>query len=101
MKVKRTKPKLTPIQRDAVLLYCKLRAIKAEGMHNIKEAQGGKFYEFTKGSMQLCKLMGLQNFWQEDIMMCDHPDPIDYIKHNAWAYEGWQRGWRRVARWKI
>jgi hypothetical protein len=26
-------------------------------------------------------------------MMCDHPDPADYIKRNVWRYEGWQRGW--------
>jgi hypothetical protein len=81
------------VQRDAVLLYAKLKAIQATGMHNIKEAHGGKFYEFHRGSVELCKLMGLKNFWQEDIMMCDHPDPAGYIKRNGWAHEGWQRGW--------
>jgi hypothetical protein len=62
MKVKRIKPKLTPVQREAVTLFCKLRAIKAEGMHEIKEAQGGKFYEFHRGSVQFCKLMGTAEF---------------------------------------
>jgi hypothetical protein len=93
MRVKRAKPKLTRVQRDAVLLFCKLRALQATGMHAIKEAQGGKADEFHEGSVQLCKLMGLKNFWQEDPMMCDHPDPADYIKHNGWRYAGWRRGW--------
>jgi hypothetical protein len=69
------------------------RTIQATGMDCVEEAQGGKFYEFNKGSQQLCKLMGLKNFWQEDVMMCDHPDPADYIKNNSWRYAGWQRGW--------
>jgi hypothetical protein len=94
MRVKRSKSKLTRIQREAVTLYCKLRAIKAEGMHDIKEAQGGKFHAFQKGSAALCKLCGLQNFWQEDVMMTESPDPPDHIKHNSWAYAGWQRGWK-------
>ena len=89
-KVKRLKK----VNREALALYVKLKEIKIAGRHEIKEQFGGQSRQFLKGSMQLCKLVGLHNFWQEDIMMVESPDPPDYVKHNPWRHAGWMRAWQ-------
>jgi hypothetical protein len=75
---------------DVVRLYLALKEMRAS-VDDLSAAR--KLPGFYEGSVRLHHAMGLNHFWQEDIMMCDAPNPPGYVRHNNWRWEGWQKGW--------
>ena len=57
----------------AIVLYQKLKAIKAAGLEHVLEPLGHRI-EYNRGRYVLCNLLGLIEPWQSFPLDCDDPN---------------------------
>lgn len=81
------------VPKEAVALYEKLFAIRAQGLDAIHEKNGGRMIEYNRLSYRLCDIMGVDR-WQGHPLDCGSPIAPSWIAsiecRRVWYEQGYQ-----------